>query len=65
MMGIGWRWRMAATFQVGDRVRDRDGHVGTVTKVTNWKGSVWYDVRFGRSGSAVRYDNDLIFAKEG
>jgi hypothetical protein len=54
----------AATFKIGDEVRDRDGYVGTVTNVTHWNGSVWYDVRFGHSGSAVRYDNDLIFAKE-
>jgi len=45
-------------FNRGDRVIDRDGFKGTVVKVTEWEGSVWYDVRFS-GGSAVRYNSDL------
>ena len=45
-------------FKVGDRVIDRDGFRGAVRNVTEWRGSVWYDVRFS-TGEAVRYDNDL------
>ena len=45
-------------FQIGDKVTDRDGFKGTITLVTIWEGSIWYDVRFSR-GEAVRYDNDL------
>jgi hypothetical protein len=47
-----------ARFERGDPVIDRSGFEGTVVKVTRWRGSVWYDVRF-RSGVAVRYDYDL------
>ena len=47
-----------ATFKVGDKVVDRDGFKGTISKVTEWNGSRWYDVRFP-SGTAVRYDSDL------
>lgn len=45
-------------FTTGDYVVDRDGFRGIITKVTEWQGSRWYDVRF-RSGEAVRYDADL------
>lgn len=45
-------------FQVTDRVQDRDGFQGTIVRVTEWEGSVWYDVRFA-GGEAVRYDSDL------
>jgi hypothetical protein len=48
-----------ALFKIGQEVMDRDGFRGTVMKVTHWEGSVWYDVRFGRSGEAVRYNSDL------
>ena len=44
--------------KVGTKVVDQSGFRGTVTKITEWKGSRWYDVRF-QSGEAVRYDNDL------
>ena len=49
---------MTTKFQVGDKVVDRDGYKGTIRKVTEHRGSVWYDVRFER-GEAVRYDPDL------
>jgi hypothetical protein len=45
-------------FQVGQTVTDRDGFTGTIRRVTEWNGSIWYDVRF-QSGEAVRYDSDL------
>lgn len=45
-------------FKVGDLVVDRSGFEGSITLVTEWRGSRWYDVRFDR-GSAVRYDEDL------
>ena len=45
-------------FKVGDKVVDSSGFRGSVRKVTEWKGSTWYDVRFER-GEAVRYDADL------
>lgn len=45
-------------FKNTDRVIDRDGFAGTIVKVTEWGGSVWYDVRFA-SGVAVRNDYDL------
>lgn len=50
--------RMTRRFQVGDKVVDRDGFKGTIRKVTEWRGSCWYDVRF-EHGEAVRYDRDL------
>ncbi len=46
-------------FNLRDRVIDRDGYTGTVVLVTQWRGSTWYDVRFGHAGVAVRYDADL------
>ncbi len=46
-------------FKVGDKVVDRDGFNGVVTKVTHFGGSHWYDVRFSR-GEAVRYESDLV-----
>ena len=46
-------------FSLGDKVVDRDGWRGTVVKVIEWRESVWYEVRFGRSGVAVRYNSDL------
>lgn len=45
-------------FKLTDRVVDRDGFKGTVVNVTEWEGSVWYDVRLP-GGVAVRYDSDL------
>ncbi len=48
-------------FAVGIKVVDRDGFSGTVVKVTQLEGSVWYDVRF-KSGVAVRYPRDLMEA---
>jgi hypothetical protein len=48
--------------KVGIKVIDRDGFRGTIRKVTEWEGSRWYDVDFGRSGQAVRYDADLTTA---
>jgi hypothetical protein len=48
----------ATKFKLRDRVIDRGGFKGTIVLVTEWRGSVWYDVRFER-GSAVRYDSDL------
>lgn len=45
-------------FKLTDRVVDRDGYTGTIVNVTEWRGSVWYDVRFG-NGVAVRYNSDL------
>jgi hypothetical protein len=55
---------MTTQFQVGDKVIDRDGYLGTIRKITKWRGSRWYDVRFS-SGEAVRYDNDLQTANPG
>jgi hypothetical protein len=49
---------MAGTLHVGTEVADRDGHIGTISKVTEWRGSLWYDVRFA-SGESVRYPRDL------
>jgi len=48
-------------FKIGDKVVDRDGFPGTVVKVTEWRGSHWYDVRLP-GGVAVRYERDLSFA---
>jgi hypothetical protein len=45
-------------FHVGDKVVDRDEFKGTITKITVWEGSVWYDVKFP-GGDAVRYTGDL------
>lgn len=45
-------------FSLGQHVVDRSGFAGTIVKVTEWRGCVWYDVRFPRGG-AVRYDADL------
>ena len=50
---------MATKFILTDKVVDLDGRKGAVVKVTEWEGSTWYDVRFGPSGTAVRYDSDL------
>lgn len=54
---------MATQFKYGDRVMDRDGYQGIVQRVTEWKGSTWYDVRVIDGcrivGEAVRYDSDL------
>ena len=47
--------------KVGDRVIDRGGFVGTIVKITEFEGSGWYDVRFGRAGVGVRADCDLTF----
>ncbi|MDE2096886.1 MAG: hypothetical protein KGL39_06525 [Patescibacteria group bacterium] len=46
-------------FRIGDKVMDRDGRQGIVKLVTEWRGSIWYDVRF-EHGEAVRYASDLI-----
>ncbi len=50
-------------FSVGNRVVDRDGFRGTVTKITHHDGAHWYDVRIWDGtrlvGEAVRYDSDL------
>lgn len=45
-------------FKLTDRVVDRGGYEGTLVLVTEWEGSVWYDVRLP-GGVAVRYDSDL------
>jgi hypothetical protein len=50
-------------FEVGDQVVDRSGYRGAVVRVTSWRGSRWYDVRFER-GTAVRYDYDLQLRKQ-
>lgn len=50
-------------FKRGDKVIDRSGFTGSITNVTIWEGSVWYDVRFDR-GEAVRYDEDLTLVRE-
>jgi preprotein translocase subunit YajC len=50
---------MESTLTVGTKVIDRDGFTGTIVKVTEWRGSVWYDVRLGRTGDAVRFPSDL------
>lgn len=50
-------------FKIGDMVVDKGGYRGTITDVTEWRGSRWYDVRFER-GAAVRYDGDLVLAGE-
>lgn len=49
---------MANKLTIGTKVVDRDGFEGTIQKVTQWDGSLWYDVRF-RNGVAVRYESDL------
>lgn len=49
---------MATKFNIGDRVVDRSGYFGTVTNITHYNGSHWYDIRFERGG-AVRYEEDL------
>ena len=46
-------------FNRGDLVKDRDGYKGTITKVTEWEGSTWYDVRFV-GGEAVRFERDIM-----
>ncbi len=46
-------------FKIGDKVTDTSGYQGTIVNVSNWRGSIWYDVRFA-SGTAVRYPSDLI-----
>ena len=46
-------------FKVGDKVVDRDGFRGKVVKVTEWEGSIWYDVDFGNGNVGVRYNDDL------
>lgn len=43
---------------VGERVTDGDGFPGTIVKVTEWEGSIWYDVQLP-GGVAVRYESDL------
>lgn len=50
---------LTSKFSRGDAVVDLDGRRGTIMLVTHWEGSVWYDVRFGGSGQAVRFDSDL------
>lgn len=45
-------------FKTNDKVIDLAGFIGTIIKVTEHKGSRWYDVRFP-SGVAVRYDHEL------
>lgn len=55
---------MTEALKLGTRVVDRDGYKGTIVKVTEWHGSRWYDVRFGYSGTAVRYDGDLTVRVE-
>jgi hypothetical protein len=48
-------------FTTGQNVQDRDGFKGRIVKVTQFDGSVWYDVKFP-SGTAVRSDSDLVAA---
>ena len=55
---------MTTKFKLCDKVVDRDGFCGTVVKVTEWRGSVWYDVRLGPQGAGVRYDSDLTLQAE-
>lgn len=50
--------QVTEALKVGAKVIDRDGFRGTITQVTDWRGSRWYDVRFP-GGGAVRYDQDL------
>ena len=55
---------MTTQFKIGDRVIDRDGYHGVVTRMTSWEGSVWYDVRILDGcriiGEVVRYPGDLM-----
>lgn len=50
-----------ANFKINDRVRDTDNREGTISGVTIYEGSVWYDVRFDR-GTVVRYPEELTAA---
>lgn len=45
-------------YKIGDRVEDHAGYIGRVNGMTEWKGSVWYHIRFP-SGVAVRYEQEL------
>jgi hypothetical protein len=47
-----------AKFEVGHQVVDLDGFRGTIVKVTEWEGRVWYDVKLP-GGVGVRFDSDL------
>ena len=47
-----------AMFAIGTKVIDAAGYIGRIVRVTEFKGSRWYDVRFPR-GEAVRYESDL------
>lgn len=49
---------MTKPLPIGTTITDRDGYCGTITNITHFDGSHWYDVRFDR-GSAVRYDSDI------
>ncbi len=43
---------------VGTKVVDRDGFKGTISKIVEFNGSRWYEVRF-EPGEAIRYDYEL------
>ena len=55
-------------FKIGDKVTDKDGFQGYITRITEHDECHWYDVRFYSGqrivGEAVRYEADLIYTSE-
>ncbi len=52
---------MYPKYEIGTRIKDKDGFEGIITKITEYKGSRWYEVRF--NANAARYDFDLTIAE--